>query len=186
MSIDGSTSPIPTLNDEQANALLSVTSESPATQDLADVVNVIFETGLRAGELRDLRFIDAEIIKGNIDTDIVGGRFSVKGKASTRFVHFGPATLKVLQERQERNPESTFIFGEGKPGTLNRVARQLAGLASSIGVNSLTLRTLRRTFIARMVKAGAPVMVIKDIADCSYRTLAKCLMLHSDVDGGKQ
>jgi integrase len=194
MSTTGSTFPtfdVQTLNDDQIQTLHAWAEGNPSFQDMVHAMKIVLDTGLRLGELRDLRWIDADLIKS---------QFLVKAKTPSRVVFFGPTTTQVLQERYERNPASTFIFGEGKPGTLDRVARQLACLASLIGVDSLTLRTLRHTFIARQVMFGAPVMAIKDIADRWHLTLAKakCLMLHSDVettraysapksaDGGKQ
>jgi integrase len=163
MSINGSTSPVPTLrhlNDEQVYALVTFASESSTTQDMTDVVKVILETGLRSGELCDLRFVDAEII--SIDAEITGGRFSVKGKAP-RFVPFGPATVKVLMERRESHPDSEYVLGESRQGLIKRVSRQLSSLAPRIGVRRLTLQTLRHTFFTRLAAAGAPAFVIKAI-----------------------
>lgn len=177
MNINGFTSPVTTLqhlNAEQVNALVTLSTESSATQDLADVVNVMFETGLRSGELRDLRFIDAEII--GIDAEITGGRFSVKGKVPARFVPFGPATVKVLMERRERHPNSEYVFGESRHGFINRVSRQLSSLAPRIGVRRLTFQTLRQTFFTRLANAGAPAIVIKEIGGWkSWSSLARVM-----------
>jgi len=184
MSINGSTSPDSTnqpLNDEQANAVVTVSTESPATQDLADVVRIILETGLRSGELCALRFIDAEIISS--DGGITGGRFSVKGKASARFVFFGPATVKVLEKRGESHPDSEYVFGESRQGLIKRVSRQLSSLAPRIGVLRLTIQTLRNTFFTRLVNAGVPAIVIKELGGWkSYGAPIKFVMDHSDVE----
>lgn len=176
MSINRSISPVPTLQplaDEQVKTLFAVSTESLATQDLADVVKIILETGLRAGELRDLRWIDA---------DIIGGHFSVKGNAPTRYVPFGPGTTKVLTERRECHSDSEYVFGESRQGFIQRVSRQLSGLAPRIGVHRLTLQTLRQTFFTRLVNAGVPAVVIMAIGGWRSYASIMIFMHHSDVE----
>jgi hypothetical protein len=48
-------------NGEQVNALVTVSTECPATHDQADVMRIGSEAGVPIGELRDLWCIDADI-----------------------------------------------------------------------------------------------------------------------------
>ena len=176
MSINGSTSPTPTLNDEQANALVSVVTESPATQDLADVVKIILETGLRAGELRELRFADVDHDKRQLAT-------SSTKSCTRRVVPCGPETLLIWKSRRERHPESEYVFGELRKGCIQRASRQLSGLAPQIGVLRLTTHTLRHTFFLRLLCGGAELAVVMAIAGWkSWGASTKFVMHHSGVE----
>jgi integrase/recombinase XerC len=155
MTTNGSTSPVSTvqpLNDDQTNTLVTVSTESPATQDLADVVQVILNTGLRRSEACDLLWDHVDL--NNLKITVPGGKCP-----SARFIPIVPEVLTVLLNLQ-CDPNSKYVFGERRKGLFRRVEHQLAILAPKIGVLHLGLHTLRHTFAARLANAGAPAFVI--------------------------
>jgi len=91
------------LSDEQLRRLISRTKEDQRLRDLHDVVTVISNTGIRAGELRALRWADIDLHKRQIILN--------EGKTGKRPMPFGPKTLQVLAARREREPESEYVLG---------------------------------------------------------------------------
>jgi integrase len=141
------------LDEEKVTALLAVSSESMETQDLHDVVNILLNTGLRVGELCELRFADVD--HNNRQLAITATKSCIR-----RVVPVGPETLQILETRHEQQPNSEFVLGKCPRGVVERVERQLRTLK---GMSRVKLHMLRRTFSMRLVNAGAPVAVVMAI-----------------------
>ena len=51
------------ISDDELNQVLSLSEEDPLLRDVHDLIVIIMGTGLRAGELRDLRWADFELVQ---------------------------------------------------------------------------------------------------------------------------
>ena len=69
-----------TLSTEQLRQLLSISRENPKLQDLYDVITIVSNTGIRNGELRNLRWTDVDFQKCQLRIDCL----------RSRHVPFGP------------------------------------------------------------------------------------------------
>jgi integrase len=134
------------LSDNQINQILTLSAGDPKMLDLHDVVVIVSNTGIRAKELRELRWADV---------DFAQRRLAVTSKScGVHSVPFELTTLCALEARREVQPKSEFVLGVSPRSLLNRVSRQLAALPTGIGIGRISMRTLRTTFAVRLVKAG--------------------------------
>jgi len=132
--------PVPQpLTEEQMKNLLALSAESPTTQDLHDVVKIVLNTGMRAGELCELRFADVD----HNNRQLV---FNATKSCTRRVVPVGPETLQILESRRELQPELEFVLGKCPRGVVKRVERQLRTLK---GMSRVSLHMLRRAFYLR-------------------------------------
>jgi integrase len=158
------------LSNEHLHQLLSISKEDPRLQELHDVVMIVSSTGLRSGELRNLRWIDIDDQKH---------RFKIGGGMSygSRWVPLGPNCLQLLKDRFERGPESEHVLGEYPKETLLRVSRQLSIACNGFGIGGVTLRVIRNGFFLRMLMAGCDVQALMEIGGYrSPRLALKCLL----------
>jgi integrase len=124
-------------------------------RDVHDVIVIVSNTGLRGGELRDLRWKDVDLAKCNI---FVGHAMS-RG----RVVPFGSKTLRIFESRREEQSETEFVLGCFPEKTMFRVTRQLRELAKALGVDRISCAVLRHTCANRLMRSGASVQSLMAI-----------------------
>jgi integrase len=120
--------------------ILSVSRDDPQMNDLHDVVAIILETGIRKGELEELRWSDADL-----DHSQLVVRSPKCGKI--QIVLLRPETVRILKSRRENRHESEFVLGSSPRNLLCRVTRQLRDLCEKNGVNRISLHDLRRAYV---------------------------------------
>jgi integrase len=155
------------LSEEQLRRLLAFSQDDPSMRDLHDVVILITNTGLRLGELRELRWSGV---------DLHGHHLFIKTqkKSTSRSIPFESKTLQVLEARRERQSESEYVLGTSPRTVLNRISRQLRTLSAHIGVSRVSLNVLRHTFFTRLFNSGASILTLYVIGGYrSYRHLLK-------------
>ena len=132
------------LSYEEIRHILSISKDDPSLRDLHDVLTIILETGLRAGELRELRWADADLDRGRL---LVHRPKCGKNQ----IVLLGPEALRILKSRREHRPESEFVWGSSPRNFLWRITRELRDLCENNGINRITLHGLRRVSIVGLV-----------------------------------
>ncbi len=130
------------LSENDCESLLKLTSHDPETRDLNEIVRIMLETGLRVAELRDLSWSRVDFENSKISLPLKD--------VSAQDISFGPETCKILHDRLQRDPESEFVFGERRIALFIRAKRQLAGIASKLGLCALNVHILRSTFKDRL------------------------------------
>jgi integrase len=130
------------LSDEEINRILSRSQDDPKYRDLHDVALITLDTGIRASELRELRWADV---------DLERVRITIRQAKSdhVRRATFGKDTVRILESRRERDPESDFVLGRSPRSVLHRVMHQLSLLCKQIGVGRVNLRAFRHAAIVR-------------------------------------
>jgi integrase len=137
-----------TLSRNQLHRLLDHLEKDQSMRDLREVVTIISNTGIRTGELCQLRWTDVDVPRRRF--------FLVNAKSAyERYVPFGPNTLQILEARRERKPDTEYVLAESPRRLLHRVSHQLPTVCDLIGVSRVTLHVLRRTFFTRLVNSGA-------------------------------
>ncbi len=137
------------LSKTDLHRILASSEKDPKMGDLHDVAVIVSNTGLRAGELRDLRWKDVDLPKRCI--------FVGQAKSRGRMVPFGSRTLRIFESRLEEQPGTEFVLGCSPKKTMSRVTRQLRGLAGKLGVDRISFGVLRNTCANRLLRSGASV-----------------------------
>lgn len=179
------------LNDREIEALLSYEGRrKEAVSDLRDMMLLSLDTGVRAGELVQIRCENCDIATGAIAI-YSGSRQhdSTKGGLS-RLVHAGylfPEALSMMRRRILNNTGAPFLFpsadGNARdPNGLNRAMRRImAVLGFNNGVtdprNVIVWHTLRHTYATKMLESGIDIYVLKELLGHSSVTTTE-IYLH--------
>jgi integrase len=148
-----------TVSNDQLRQILSISYEDPSLRDLHEIASLVSYTGIRPGELQNLRWSRVDVPKCRA--------FVATKRVRGHYVPLGPKALQILEARRGRAPESEYVLGASGRRLLNQISRQLRALGNSIGASAASLSTLRRTFITRLAYSATDptsVMII-----CGYR-----------------
>jgi integrase len=143
----------------QLNRILALLEKDPRMSDVHDVVVIVADTGLRARELMNLRWADIDTSRRKLT--ISSNTFYL------RVVSFGEETLRVLEARRQHQPESEYVLGASPRKALERVSRKLAALSVSVGIENISLQSLRLTCLARLFNSGVGPSSIRLITGLS-------------------
>lgn len=145
-----------TLNCAELRLLLDVTAKNPGLRDLHDVATIIANTGIRPGEISQMKWADV---------DISLQRFAIRSKfGRKRSVPYGPKTLQTLKARREREPEAEYLLGPSASKVLRTASLQLRAVCDDNGLHGVTFRTLRHTMFSRLMSSGASIHSLMGIA----------------------
>jgi site-specific recombinase XerD len=146
-----------TLGNRQLNELLRFSAANPEMQDLHDVLVIVSSTGIRVGELSELRWADVDFQLQDLEVSSSG--------CSRRRIPFGSDTLRILKDRVARQPESKYVLGISPRALINRVSRLLASVSSSLGIAKVSLHALRENFVLRLLNSGNDMAYVARISD---------------------
>ena len=147
------------LTSEQANALI----EAARTQREQAMLMVLFHTGMRIGELINIRLSDFNS-EGIIKVVGKGNKF--------RYCYLDEATKKAvkayLRVRKPSEYDNLFIGNQGKPMQEQCFNRTIKILAANAGINveayNLTCHSTRHTTISLLAEQGVSMPVLQEIA----------------------
>lgn len=131
---------------KEFHQLLAAAGNDAIATELRQIATIIFYTGIRQGELRDLTWSDVDMEKHTI---CVGAK---DGKRRT--VPFGGKVLQVLVDRARASAGAQLVMGKYPKALLHRISRRLHSLSSTADEGKLTLYRLRRGFANRWLSAG--------------------------------
>ena len=133
-------------------ALRDVAKENPRTYAL---VEVLLQTGMKIGELANLRVSD--ISEKNI-------HIRSYGKSPERDVPMNKAVKKAIDDylkvRRDGKTDHLFITRNGKQLLIRNIRQIIARCFKEVGIEKATVNDLRNTFIAHQLKNGAPIEYI--------------------------
>lgn len=135
---------------KEFNALLATAGEDPRFGDLKDTVVILFHTGMRAGEIGELRWSDVDFEKRQM---------LVRNKKNSRIrrVPFGQKVLRVLKARRAGDLDTKFVVGKSPHRVLRRVSQHLRELSPASRTTPITLYVLRHSFMVRWMAAGGGI-----------------------------
>jgi integrase len=125
------------------------------------MVVIISNTGIRPGELRELRWANVDVHRRML---VIEAAMNPR----IRYIPFGQKTLQILEARRDREPEAEYVLGKSPQVLLRRISRQLRTVSESIGVSGVTLRVLRHTFFHRLCFSGASPESMRMIGGYSW------------------
>ena len=164
---------VSTLSDEEIRAILSTFSTSPSDARNQALFMILLDSGLRIGELINLKMED-------IHTD--EGYLKVMGKGrKERIAPIGNNAQKVLQRYLFRfrpkpiNPviNNVFLSQGSKPITENSMKLMFTRLAKRSGVCRLHAHLCRHTFATRFLINGGDVFSLQQILGHSTLEMVK-------------
>lgn len=109
------------------------------------IIQVLLQTGIKVGELVELRLSDIEI-SGD------GGILTVRGDGESREIPLNVVTCDALREYLFVRPrlpgiEHLFLSQEGRPISTRSVQRLVSTYAKAAGLEGVSAQALRRTYI---------------------------------------
>lgn len=136
-------------------ALRDIAKEDPRTYAL---VEVLLQTGIKIGELAELRVSDV-----NTDTLNIGEY----GKNIPREVPLNKAAKKAITDymkvREHTNDDHIFVTRTGKPLLIRNIRQIIDRCFREVEIQSATVNDLRNTFIAHQLMNGASLEYIAKI-----------------------
>jgi integrase/recombinase XerC/integrase/recombinase XerD len=161
--VDSKSAKTSTLSDEEIGAILNAFGTSPSDTRNQTLFMILLATGLRIGELVNLKMDDVHMDEGY---------FKVMGKGKKeRTVPIGNNAQKVLQRYLFRfrpkpiNPvvQSVFLSISSQPLTENSMKLMFTRLAKRSGVYRLHAHLCRHTFATRFLINGGDVFTLQQI-----------------------
>ncbi len=146
---------------EEVEKILNIPS-GKNWQSLRDkaILELLYSTGIRVGELTSLRIGDIDFFQELI---------KVKGKGKKeRIVPIGSYALKALIEYIEKRPnkkeKNVFLNKYGKPLTERSVERIIDKYSKKAGIGKkITPHTFRHTFATHMLDRGADLRTVQEL-----------------------
>ena len=126
---------------QEIDAILAEVAAEPDGQDVQDIVAILFQTGMRRGEIGRLRWDNVNFEDRCIT--ILSGR-----SLQARYVPLGVEVAALLQARRDRKINSDHVVGPTPTITLYKVGRRFSDLSRRILGRRLTLHSLRHAFAA--------------------------------------
>ena len=130
------------MEDSDFESLLHWTTINPSLRDLHDALAITGYTGLRPGELTQLRWNDVSFEHRNLTVR--------NGPFGCRRVPFAEKTRAVLVARRDRHPDAEFVFGPAPTRSGSRLGKQLRSLTNELDIRPSTFSALRHRFAFRL------------------------------------
>ncbi len=155
---------VSTLSDEEIKAILSTLSAtSPSEARNQTIFMLLLDSGIRIGELVNLKIEDVQMNEGLMK--VMG-----KGKKE-RIVPIGNNAQRSLQrylfryrpEPAHKGFDNVFLSITGNPLTENSIKLMFTRLAQRAGVNRLHAHLCRHTFATRFLINGGDVFSLQQI-----------------------
>lgn len=137
---------------KQIESIIGAADTDPHLHIAHDMILILSETGLRAGELRGLRVSDI---------DIENNRLSISGgKTEGHYIPLTPRALNALRSLHAQHPNSAFVLGEEARRVLRHMSLTFSKIAGQIGAAGHTVHSLRHLFAKRMGSGGVDRIIL--------------------------
>lgn len=183
------------LSDTEITELLAFRGRREEYGELHDMILFSLDTGLRAGELVNLRCESCDSDSGTIRV-LVGAKDSLRSTkgGETRILRAGrlyPESLNMLRERLGRL-KTGFLFPgpDGRERDANGLNRAMRRIMDKLGFNDgvtdprnrVVWHTLRHTFATRMLEAGLDIYALKTLMGHASVTTTEIYLHICDMD----
>lgn len=139
---------------EQMQSLLQL----PYTDHLKPMVLVSLNTGMRRGELFDLKWSAV-----NFDTKTITAAGATTKTSDTRHIPMNKETLGVLEHWKKQAGKSRYVFPSQAGGRLEDVKSAWLKLLERAEIEGFRWHDMRHDFASRLVMAGVPLNTVRDL-----------------------
>ena len=139
---------------EQMPSLL----ELPFTDHLKPMILVSMNTGMRRGELFDLKWSAV-----NFDTKTITASGDTTKTSDTRHIPMNKEALSVLEAWKKQSGKSRYVFPSQKGGRLEGVKSAWLKLLERAEIEGFRWHDMRHDFASRLVMAGVPLNTVRDL-----------------------
>lgn len=183
------------LSDTEITELLAFRGRREEYGEMHDMILFSLDTGLRAGELVNLRCESCDADSGTIRV-LVGAKDSLRSTkgGETRILRAGrlyPESLNMLRERLGRL-KTGFLFPgpDGRERDANGLNRAMRRIMDKLGFNDgvtdprnrVVWHSLRHTFATRMLEAGLDIYALKTLMGHASVTTTEIYLHICDMD----
>ncbi len=159
----GSGSNVEVLSDKETEQLLSYVSSSKSSQRDRLIVNLLLFTGVRAGELINIRLSDMDLLAGELKVIGKGERY--------REIPLKQELVVLIRDyisgerRQSRFASSPYLLLSQRAGKLNRdtINTSLENIGKKLNLK-LYPHLLRHTFCTSLLRRGADLTTVAELA----------------------
>ena len=152
--------------DERGYKLLPECHDEDFTDHLKPLVLLALNTGLRRGELFNLKWTDIDFDRRMLT---VQGKTTKSGK--TRHVPLSNEALNILQRWSVRRPDTELVFPGDNDSVMNNVNSSWARLIKTAQIENFRFHDLRHDFASKLVMAGVDLNTIRELLGHSSITM---------------
>jgi len=130
----------------------------PYTDHLKPMVLVSLNTGMRRGELFDLKWLAV-----NFDTRTVTVAGDTTKTSDTRHIPMNKEAFGVLDEWKKQRGDSRYVFPGQDGGRFEDVKSSWLKLLERAQIEAFRWHDMRHDFASRLVMAGVPLNTVRDL-----------------------
>lgn len=130
----------------------------PFTDHLKPLVLVSLNTGMRRGELFDVKWSAV-----NFDTKTITASGDTTKTSDTRHIPMNKEVFSVLKAWKEQAGKSRYVFPSQQGGRLEGVKTSWLKLLERAKIEGFRWHDMRHDFASRLVMAGVPLNTVRDL-----------------------
>jgi len=130
----------------------------PFADRFKPLVILSLNTGLRRGELFNLRWSDIDLERTNLTVEGEGAK-----PTQTRHIPLNTEALKVLSDWKSQNHLDGYVFPADKGGRLDNVNKSWYGVLRKTEIAGFRWHDLRHTFASNLVMAGQDLNIVREL-----------------------
>ncbi len=130
----------------------------PFTDHLKPMVLVSLNTGMRRGELFDLKWSEV-----NFQTKTITAAGTTTKSSDTRHIPMNKETVGVLEDWKKKVGKSRYVFPSQGGGRLDDVKSAWLKLLERAKVDGFRWHDMRHDFASRLVMVGVPLNTVRDL-----------------------
>lgn len=146
------------------------------TSETAQIILILIYTGLRIGELFDIKNFNVKLKEGYI----IGGSKTEAGR--NRIVPINPKIFKYIKALYKENDEYLITNSQGSKKHINNFRnREYKPLLKELGIRELTPHSTRHTFASLAERAGIKPKTLQElIGHADFSTTAN-ICIHPNI-----
>lgn len=128
---------------------------------ISAIVELLLQTGIRIGELANLRLDDLDLKKGVLNVrayESHGPRIIPLTRAARKSLE------SYLEERPKTREKTAFVTKTGRPFLVRNIRAAIDRYFKLAGIQNARVNDLRHTFIAQQLVAGTPLVYVSKLA----------------------
>jgi len=143
---------------DRGKELMPSLLELPFTDHLKPMVLVSLNTGMRRGELFDLKWSAV-----NFQTKTITAAGATTKTSDTRHIPMNKETFGVLEDWKKQAGKSQYVFPSQAGGRLEDVKSAWLNLLERAKIHGFRWHDMRHDFASRLVMAGVPLNTVRDL-----------------------